>query len=171
SIGAAHDRRTGHEVFHDGAENCRLELLPFTSALGDRDEIGAEEHTRDSRNAKQALGQRRLGGRLLVAHVERAARQHGASGQELERCWIRGGFGLNEHGLFFPAAGQKCSSGHCNRWRVQAEVQPIPRLGGGFKERRPDEAFRSGPQGEWWTRAQRAYDIASSSSSLRWPGT
>src|SRR5438045_3411184 len=79
SLGTAHDRRTGHEVFHDRAENCRLELVPFSGALGDCDEIRAVKHAGDSRNAKQALGQRRLGGRLLVAYIERTARQYRAS--------------------------------------------------------------------------------------------
>src|SRR6202051_1475135 len=40
--------RARHEMFHDGAEDHRLELLPLTCALGHGDEIGAEEHAADA---------------------------------------------------------------------------------------------------------------------------
>ena len=50
-------RRAGHVVLHDGAEDHRLELLPLAVGLGHGDEIGAEEHTADAADLEQALGQ------------------------------------------------------------------------------------------------------------------
>src|SRR5262245_37697217 len=47
---AAQERRARHEVLHDGAEDGGLELLPFAAGLGDRNEVGAEEHPAHPRN-------------------------------------------------------------------------------------------------------------------------
>ena len=62
-------------MLHDGAENRRLELLPFASGLGNRDEVRAEKHagTPAIPNSRAAA---QLGGSVPVAHVERAAGQH-----------------------------------------------------------------------------------------------
>ena len=58
----AEQRLAGHEMFHDGAEDHRLELLPLAGALGHGDEVGAEEHAADAGNAEQPFGERRLRG-------------------------------------------------------------------------------------------------------------
>src|SRR5258707_174363 len=50
SIRAVHDRSARHEVFHDGAEDRGLELLPFAGGLGDGDEIRAEKYPGDPRD-------------------------------------------------------------------------------------------------------------------------
>src|SRR6266511_3424615 len=54
------------------APRIRLELLPFAARPGDGDEIGAKEDAGDAFDPEQALGERRLRGGGLVAHVERA---------------------------------------------------------------------------------------------------
>ena len=54
-----HDRRAGHEVLHDGAEDGRLEVLPLAVGLGHGDEVVAEEHAGDARHREQAPRQRR----------------------------------------------------------------------------------------------------------------
>ena len=90
-------RRAADEVLHDGAEDRRLDLLPVAVALGDGDEVGAEEDASDIRNFEQCRGQRRLRGGGLVGHVEGAGFEHRPPGQELQRRRIGRGFGLNEH--------------------------------------------------------------------------
>src|SRR5262249_11570500 len=91
--------RAGHEMLHDGAEDRRLELLPFTARLGHRDEVGTEEHTADAGDREQPLSKRRLRGPFLIAYVERAMGQDGPPRKELERGRIGGRLGLEEEGL------------------------------------------------------------------------
>src|SRR5579863_6529856 len=72
--GAAVEQRLArHEMLHDGAEDHRLELLPVAAILAHGDEIGAEEHTADTRDAEQALGKWRLCRFGGLAQIERAA--------------------------------------------------------------------------------------------------
>src|SRR5262245_7230837 len=126
-LAAAQQRRVGHEMLHDGAEDRGLELLPFARRLSDGDEVGAEENAGDAGDAEQALGERRLSGRVLVAHVERAAGEHRPSGQELEGGRIRGWLGLDEHWLAPSPAQQGFrparADSHYSTWRFWAEVQ------------------------------------------------
>src|ERR1700722_17997262 len=84
-------------MLHDGAEDHRLELLPFAVALGDGDEIRTKEDAADARNVEQALGERRLRRLLGPAQIEGAVFQHRASGQELQCRRIRRRFGLDKH--------------------------------------------------------------------------
>ncbi len=86
-------------MFHDGAEDHRLELLPFAGALGHGDEIGAEEHAADAGDAEQPLGERRLRRLFGVAQIERAVFQHRLAGQEFQGRRVRRRFGLDEHVL------------------------------------------------------------------------
>src|SRR6202022_4152036 len=41
-------RRARHEMLHDDAQDCRLEMLPFTSCLGHCNKIGTEENAGDA---------------------------------------------------------------------------------------------------------------------------
>src|ERR1043166_833397 len=108
-----HDRGTRHEVFHDGAEDRRLELLPVAAGLGHGDEIGPEEHAADSGNIEKALGEGGVRGLRAVAHVEGAVLQAGAAGKKLERFRIGRRLGLNEHGSCSVAgAGSKARAAH-----------------------------------------------------------
>ena len=92
---------TGLEMFHDRAQQGGFHMVPFHRVLlCHGDEIGAEEHARHTLNGKEPLGQRRcrpgIGGREIGgAHL-----QHGLTRQELERCGVRSGFGLDEHGVY-----------------------------------------------------------------------
>jgi hypothetical protein len=72
-------------------------MLPLAVALGDGDEIVAEEHAGDARDREEALRQRRTGSALGIARVEGAGIHHHDPGQELERGGIGRRFGLNEH--------------------------------------------------------------------------
>lgn len=79
-----HDGRTGHELFHDGAENGGLEMLPVRAVLGDGDEVVAEEHAGDAGDLEEAACQGRGLPRLLrVAEIGGALREHFTAGQEL----------------------------------------------------------------------------------------
>jgi hypothetical protein len=98
-------RGAGHEVLHDGAQDGGLELLPFAVGLGDGDEVGAEEDAGHALDPEQALGQRRLGGGVLVAQVERAGGEHRPSGQEFEGGRVGGRLGLDEHGWLLRRRG------------------------------------------------------------------
>src|SRR5262249_11791816 len=176
-VRAAYDWSAGHEVLHDDAKDRGLELLPFAVGLGDGDEIGAEKYPGDPCDLEQAFGQRRLRGRFLVAHVERAARQHGPSRQEFERCRIRGRLGLDEHGLLLIIAqDQEATIGslaYFNRWRRAVEVSTCRVRAG----RRATARWGTRPRLSLCPRTSRRaergadHDMASSSSSLRWPGT
>ena len=47
-------------MLHDGAEDGGLQMLPLAVALGDADEVGAEEHALDAVDLEQARGERRV---------------------------------------------------------------------------------------------------------------
>src|SRR3954468_17710234 len=107
------DRRAGHEMLHDDAENRGLELWPVAVRFGHGDEVRSEEHAADSVNVEQAFRQWRLRRLAPVAHFERAGVEHGAAGQKLQCRRVRRGFGLNEHGTSPGAFGQRSMS---HRW-------------------------------------------------------
>ena len=116
-------RRAGHEVLHDGAEDGGLELRPFAVGLGDGDEVGAEEHAVDALDGEQPLRQRRFRGVGGLAQVERAGFEHGLPGQELQGRRIGRGFGLDEHRLFsFAGNGFKARAAQitiADKWRLR----------------------------------------------------
>ena len=92
-------RRAGHVVLHDGAEDRRLEMLPVAVVLGHGDEVGAVEHAGDAGHAEQLFGERRARGGLAIGEFHGAAVEHGAAGNEFQGGGIGGGFGLDEHGF------------------------------------------------------------------------
>ena len=89
-------RRAGHIVFHDGAEDRRLEMLPVAVVLGHGDEIGAVEHAGDAGHVEQpaASGERAAASRLANSRVPPSA---GAAGNQFQGGGIGRGFGLDEH--------------------------------------------------------------------------
>ncbi len=54
-LALAEHRHAGHEVLHDGAEDGRLQVLPLAVALGDGDEVAAEENAGDAGDGEQAF--------------------------------------------------------------------------------------------------------------------
>jgi hypothetical protein len=90
-------------MFHDGAENRRLEVLPVGTILGDGDEVVAEEDAGNAGNTEQ------LGGERRSAPASSASRKsavplihHHLAGQELQGRGVGRGFGLNEHCGLLP---------------------------------------------------------------------
>ena len=64
-------------MLHDRAEHRRLQVLPLDIALGDGDEVAAEEDAGDAGNGEQPLGQRRgsgLGGIAEFGGIRRRGR-------------------------------------------------------------------------------------------------
>ena len=96
-LGAVHDRHAGHEVFHDRAEDDRLEVRPVAFGLGDGDEIGAEKDAADIGEREEALGERRIAGFLGAAELGGAGAEDLAAGEELQARRIGRGFCLDEH--------------------------------------------------------------------------
>jgi hypothetical protein len=92
------DRRAGHVVFHDRAEDRGLEVLPLARPLRHRDEVAPKEHAGHVRHPEQAGGQRRRARVLGIARLERAVAHDGLAGQELQGRRVRRHFGLDEHG-------------------------------------------------------------------------
>ena len=101
-------RLAGHEVLHDGAEDRRLEVLPFAVGLGHGDEVGAEEHAGDARRwrtAARASGDARR--RRGVADVERAVvqarlrpgRNFSVAGFGVASVWMNIGLLLTQRGF------------------------------------------------------------------------
>src|SRR6266516_4364938 len=161
----AHDRSARHEMLHDGAADCRLEVLPFACGLGHGDEIAAEKHAADAWDVEQPFGKRRLRSVFRIRHVEGTVGEHGPAGQELQRRRVGRRFGLDEHGfLSLVDAGAK------------ARAADLLALIGGLR-RKVNAPF---PPRKAWVGAEGAgvgsfahltHDIASRSSSLRCPGT
>ncbi len=81
---------------------CHSDLV-----LGDRDEIGTEEHARHAFDVEQTARQRRRIGIALAAEVGRTVFEHGLAGNELERLRIRRRLGLNKHGRVSSNARRK----------------------------------------------------------------
>jgi hypothetical protein len=81
-------------------------VLPVALGLGDRDEVGAEEHAGHARDAHQPLSEGRMGRARGVAHLEGALGHDHAAGQEFQGRRIRRRFGLDEHGAFVLVAGR-----------------------------------------------------------------
>ncbi len=85
-------------MFHDGAEDGGLQMLPLAVALGDADEVGAEKHALHAFDVEQALGERRALAFGAVAELDRTLfAEHGPARKELQGGGIWRGFGLNEH--------------------------------------------------------------------------
>ena len=96
-------------MLHDGAENGGLHMLPLAIALGDADEVGAQEHARDAVNVEQARGERRAFAFGLVAELDRVClAKHGPARKELQGRRVRRRFGLDEHGNLLGVRG--CST-------------------------------------------------------------
>src|SRR6266699_2790072 len=161
----AHDRSARHEMLHDGAEDCRLEALPFACGLGHGDEIAAEKHAADAWDVEQPFGKRRLHSVFRIRHVEGTVGEHGPAGQELQRRRVGRRFGLDEHGfLSLVDAGAK------------ARAADLLVLIGGLRRKVnapfPPRKARVGAEGAGaGSFAHLTHDIASRSSSLRCPGT
>ncbi|MNY47954.1 hypothetical protein D3C86_1832540 [compost metagenome] len=84
-------------MIHDDTENGRLDMGPVGVVLGDRDEIGTQEHAGHAGYPEQALGQRRIARGFDAAEIARLTHQHVAPRQEFEGRGIGRGFGLDEH--------------------------------------------------------------------------
>ncbi len=91
------DRSPRHVVFHDGAEDHGLQMLPLGHILGHRYEIGAQEHAFDTINVKQACSKRRCIRFRTRTKISRTRVKHGLARNELQRCRIGCRFGLDEH--------------------------------------------------------------------------
>ena len=65
------ERRAGHEMLHDGAEDGGLQVLPLAVGLGHGDEVVAEEDAGDARHREQALGERRGAPRLVGSRASK----------------------------------------------------------------------------------------------------
>jgi hypothetical protein len=72
--------------------------LQIARALGDGEEIGAEEDAGDAVDLEQGLGERRGGGFAGGAVFAGALAGDIAAGDELQHLRIGRGFGLDEHG-------------------------------------------------------------------------
>jgi hypothetical protein len=90
-------------VLHDGAEDCRLQVLPLGIVLADGDEVVTEINTRNAADFEQSAGQRRSFGFRRIAEVGSALLHHHLARQELQSRRIWRGFRLNEHHIS-PAA-------------------------------------------------------------------
>ncbi len=99
TVSASASLSAGHVVLHDGAEDCRLEVLPVAVVLGHGDEVGAVKYAGDARHVEQSLGERRARRGLAVGEFHGAAVEHGAAGDEFQGGGIGRGLGLNEHGF------------------------------------------------------------------------
>src|SRR5499427_8152253 len=84
-------------MLHDGAEDCRFDVLPLGIRFRYRDEVATEKHAGDARNAEQPLGKRRFRRISRARDVKGAVGQHRATRQEFQGCGIWRRFGLNEH--------------------------------------------------------------------------
>src|SRR5436305_372929 len=78
----------------------------------------------DDGHVEQLFGERRTAGGFAARKLHRAAVADDAAGNELERCGIGGGFGLNEHGFSPDVAGSRpARSLSSSRWRPQTHDQ------------------------------------------------
>src|SRR6185295_19011364 len=80
----------------------------------------------DAGDVEQARRERRLGGGVLVAQVERPGGEHRASGQELQRRRVGCRLGLDEHGWLLETCAESKVSAVC--WLSLA--QQVAYLGG-----------------------------------------
>src|SRR5690242_1547702 len=74
-------------------------MLPITTVLGHRDEVGAIEHAGDAGDAEQLFGERRARGGFAIGKLHRAAVEHEAAGNELQCGGVGRRFGLDKHGI------------------------------------------------------------------------
>ncbi len=85
-------------MLHDRAEDRGLEVLPLVFALGDGDEVVAEEHADHARYGEEALRQGRALAAAGLARIERARLHDHAAWKKLQGGGVGRGFGLDEHG-------------------------------------------------------------------------
>ena len=80
-----HHRIAGGVMFHDAAQDGRLENLPVQARLFcDGHEVGAEEHPLDAFDREQPLGQGRRRSGIDAGEIHRALFHDHAARQELE---------------------------------------------------------------------------------------
>src|SRR5262249_18225902 len=70
----ADDRRAGHEVLHDRAENCRFDMLPLRIRFRHGDEVAAKKHAGHARNAEQPFRKGRLHCLCGTRNIEHSVR-------------------------------------------------------------------------------------------------
>ena len=87
-------------MLHDRAEDGGLQMLPLALALGDADEVGAEEHALDAVDLEQARGERRVLALGRIGEFQRPLVEHGPPRDEFQGGGIWRSFGLDEHGPF-----------------------------------------------------------------------
>ena len=96
-------------------------MLPLHLALGDGNEVGAEEHAAHALDIEQPRGQRRGQRLVLVGEVGRSLGEHGLAGNELERGGIGRRLGLDEHRLASPSRSWRTAlagAGHAANFRT-----------------------------------------------------
>src|SRR3981081_343132 len=74
--------RLRHIMFHDRAEDRRLEMLPVAVVLGHGDEVGPVKYAGDAGHAKQFFGERRARRGLAVGEFPGAAVEHSTDGDD-----------------------------------------------------------------------------------------
>src|SRR5262249_43578227 len=77
------DGRARHIMIHNGTEDCRLDMLPFSLILGHRYEVGAQKDALYSFNIEEAACQWRTGGFGFVTKVDGSVTKHGPTWDEL----------------------------------------------------------------------------------------
>ena len=94
----AHGRPARVEMFHDGAEDRRLQDMPvLVVPLADGDGVRLQGHPGDAVYGKQTPGQGRAPGRLGVGEFRLPRGQDRFAGHEPQGVRVRQGVGLNEH--------------------------------------------------------------------------
>ena len=86
-------------MLHHRAQDGGLEMLPIAVALGDGDEIAAEENAADFRDLEQRPARGERPADLGAGEIGHRAGTHDvAAGEEFQGGGIGRGFGLDEHG-------------------------------------------------------------------------
>src|SRR5690349_10703168 len=81
-------------------------MLPLAVALGDADEVGAEEHALDAVDLEQTRGERRILALVGIGEFERALVEHRPPRNEFQGGGVRRRFGLDEHGAALGISGE-----------------------------------------------------------------
>src|SRR5690554_2393601 len=97
------------EMIQQDRDDLRLEHRPFgTGSRGNGNEVASEKHPSHFASVEQRLRERGCAGFLGRGEVACAGGHDGLPRKELERCRVRGGFGLDEHA---PDVGSKPATG------------------------------------------------------------
>ena len=103
-------RAAGDKMLHDGAQHLRAQRRPGALiALGDGDELGAEEHAGHAVQCEQGCGERAAicgGG---AGEIGRAGAHHVPAREELQGGGVGRAFGLDKHRVIL----QSGPSGSC----------------------------------------------------------